>query len=103
MTTKVYGQSDDNVYFEGDYTGQYSNYGQAEEGILLSFSDGTILRIKYGKEGLAIWAVDVYRKGDLLDKIDYCNDEDNDIYSDIVYFKEGIKFVYASCYIERVN
>ena len=39
--------------------------------------------------------IKVLEKGLLFDKLDICTDEDSEIYSDIIYFKEGIKFAYA--------
>ena len=103
--TRVFGQSDDNVYLEGEYEGQYSSYKTAstKKGILLIFSDGSILQIRYGKAELAIWGINLVRKGSLFDRIDYCNDDDADIYSDIAYFKEGISFVYGCSEWEKIN
>ncbi len=95
--SQVYGQSDDNVYIDGDYSGQYSYFSNNYEkkGIMLILSDGTILEIKYGKAGLGIWGILVIKKGVLFDHIDYCIDDDADIYSDIAYFRKGISYVYG--------
>ena len=105
METKVYGQSDDNIYLDGEYNGQYTYYGTytAEKGILLIFNDGSILEIKYGKAELGIWGINIIRKGDLFDRIEYCNNEDADISSDIAYFKKGISFVYGCSRWERIR
>ena len=91
--SKIYGQSDDNVYLEGEYNGQYSNYFKAEKGFMFFFDDGTILKIRYGE--LGIWKIELIHLGHLFDDIEYCNDPDAEIYSDIVYFKKGLKKVYA--------
>lgn len=95
--TKIYGQSDDNIYVDGEYSGQYTYFGtlDSDKGILLIVSDGTILEIKYGKLDLGIWGINIIKTGNLFDRIDYCTDEDAEIYSDIAHFKEGISFIYA--------
>lgn len=105
METKIYGQSDDNIYLEGEYNGQYTYFGtdSTEKGILVIFNDGTILEIKYGKAELAIWGINIIRKGTLFDRIEYCDNEDADIYSDIAYFKKGISFVYGCSEWERIR
>lgn len=98
MATKIYGISDDLVEFEGDFNGEYSCYGSDEEGhpgILICMSDGTILSIKYGKNDKAIWDIRLLERGALFLNIDQCCDEDKDIYSDIAYFKDGIKWAYG--------
>ena len=102
-STKIYGQSDDNVITEGEYYSQYSNYSQAKKGFLIIVNDGTILKIKYGKEGLAVWSIIVLNKGKLFDTLVTCEDEDADIYSDIVFFSEGVKFMYACADYEKMD
>ncbi len=95
--TKIYGQSDDNVYFEGDVRAQYSQYGTDDKdtGILIVCSDGTILEAKYGKNDSGIWEIKLRHKGSLFDKIDQCTDEEADPYSDVAHFKPGLKWAYA--------
>jgi hypothetical protein len=87
MSTKVYGVSDDLIEFEGDdLEGEVSCY---DDECLIFFTDGTILSCKYGKADLGIWQFTIIQKGKLFDKIEICEDEDDDIYSDIVSFKDG--------------
>lgn len=93
--TRIYGQSDDNIYCDGEYEGQYSSYDHAEDGILLVVSDGTLLEIKYGKGDLSIWGITVIKKGQLLLEIEICDDPSADIYSDVACFKPGIQYIYA--------
>ena len=54
MSTKVYGASDDLVEFEGDLNGEvnfFNNDHEAEDiGLLVAFSDGTILLVSYGAD-----------------------------------------------------
>jgi hypothetical protein len=105
MGTKVYGASDDLVEFDGDFSGEVGCYGtdDREKGVLAIVSDGTILEVKYGKGGRAIWEVKLLKKGDLFDKIDPCTDEDADPYSDIAYFRAGVKWAYAATEWDRVS
>ena len=96
--TKVYGTSDDLIEFEGDLYGEVGCFGtdDREQGILVIFSDGTLIEVKYGKGGMAVWGITVINQGYLFDKIEFCSNPDADIYSDIVYLKEGIKWGYAA-------
>lgn len=98
MTTKVYGASDDLVEFDGDVSGEVSCYGtdDRDQGVLVMFSDATLLEVKYGKNGEGIWEVKLVKKGDLFERIDQCVDEDANPYSDVAYFKTGIKWAYCA-------
>lgn len=89
MTTKIYGQSDDLIEFRGDIDDEIGAYNAKGKGILLS--DGTVLECTYPKApGLGVWGFNVLHAGSLLDRIEECNDEDAEIRSDIVYFKDGL-------------
>jgi hypothetical protein len=108
--TRVYGYSDDNVAFEGELDGEFGCYGSGDDdndrsiGILVAFSDGTVLAIKYGKPGLGgVWALTPLVQGALFDRIDICNDEDADPYSDVVHFKPGKLKAWAAGEAERVH
>mgnify|MGYP001018339434 FL=1 len=87
------------------FRSQYSKYGtdDEEKGILLIASDGTLLEIKYGKLDDSIWGIKVLKQGELFDHIDFCNSSEEDIYSDIVYLKTGIKWVYACASWEKIE
>lgn len=90
MATKVYGASDDLIEFEGDVSGEVGYYGD-DDGAMIVMPDGTLLVAKYGKPGnLAVWSIDVIRKGTHFDRIDLCTDEDADPYSDVAHFKDGM-------------
>ena len=41
-------------------------------------------------------------KGSLFERIDPCNDENASPYSDIAYFKDGLKWGYAATEWERI-
>ena len=89
MATKIYGTSDDLIEFEGDIYDEIGAYNAKGKGILLS--DGTVFECSYPKaKGLGVWGFNVLHAGSLLDRIEECNDEDAEIYSDIVYFKDGL-------------
>ena len=98
MGTKIYGSSDNIVYLEGDVSGQVDCYGtyDKEKGVLVSCSDGTMLEVKYGKNEEGVWEVKLLNKGTLFDRIEQCDDPNADIYSDIAYFKDGLKKVFAT-------
>ena len=93
MGTRVYGRSDDLLEFVGDLNGECGYYGSDEDddmGILVAFSDGTILCARYGKPGLGgVWAISVMRMGELFDRFVPCTDEDAIPYSDEVFFRDG--------------
>ena len=98
MTTKIYGASDDLVEFDGNVTGEVGCFGtdDQEHGVLIVCSDGTLLEIKYGKADMAVWGITLIKSGELFEKIEPCNDEDAAPYSDIAYFKDGLKWAYAA-------
>lgn len=103
--TKVYGCSDDLIEFEGDVSGEVGCCGtdDRENGVLVVFSDGTVLDLKYGKIGLSIWGITVIQTGTLFERKEECSDQDADISSDIVYFKPGLKWAYAGTRYEKVS
>ena len=98
MSTKVYGASDDLVEFEGDVRGEVGFYGSDDNdrGILLIFSDGTILEAKYGKADMAVWGVTLIVQGPLFQQIVQCADENADPHSDVAVFDDGLKWAYSA-------
>ena len=104
MATKVYGASDDLIEFEGDVRGEVGCYGtdESDKGVLLVFSDGTLLEAKYGKADQAIWGITILCAGSHFVRFVPCLDEDAPIHSDIVHFKDGLKWAYAATTWERV-
>lgn len=94
MKTKVYGASDDLIEFEGDYSGEQGEYNTSElHPVALFISDGTVMFIWYSDAG--IWKINVKHKGSLFDEMTICTDENETPYSDVVYFKDGIKWAYG--------
>ena len=80
---KIYGVSDDLVEIEG------SKYDEDEIGcydseVRIRFTDGTVVRIGYPKPGMGVWWIEVEHKGTADMELTYCEDEDAEIYSDIL-------------------
>lgn len=98
MSTKIYGQSDDLIEFRGDVGGEVGCYGtdNADHGVLVICSDGTVLEVKYGKGGRGIWGIMLLGRGSLFDRIDPCTSEDADPYSDVAHFRDGMAWAYAA-------
>lgn len=108
MATKVYGASDDLIEFEGELSGEVGCYGNGDDddalGVLVAFSDGTILAVRYGKPGLGgVWAITALRSGGLFVRIDLCSSEDADPYSDIAHFRDGKLKAWAGITAEQVR
>ena len=87
---KVYGASDDLVEIEN------SKYKEDEIGcydhdVRIRFLDGTIIRVGYPKDGLAIWWIEIEKQGTAEHKLTICEDEDARIYSDIFDIDSEIK------------
>ena len=53
MTVIITGASDDLIEIDGDIIEEFSHYG--DDPALLGFSDGTILRVTYDRDG--IWRI----------------------------------------------
>ena len=87
---KVYGASDDLVEIEN------SKYKEDEIGcydhdVRIRFLDGTVIRVGYPKDGLAIWWIEIEKQGTAEHKLSICDDEDARIYSDIFEIDSEIK------------
>ena len=87
---KVYGASDDLVEIEN------SKYKEDEIGcydhdVRIRFLDGTVIRVGYPKDGLAIWWIEIEKQGTADHKMTICEDEDARIYSDIFEIDSEIK------------
>jgi len=109
MTTTVYGTSDgDAINLDGDvdtsidYESNQDDDGN-DEGMLLMFSDSTVLQVDWGKDldqedgdAADIWTLTVKNVGFLFDRIEPCTDTEANPPSDIVHFKDGIRWVYVA-------
>lgn len=96
--TRIYGASDDLIEFDGDLHGEVGCYGtdDADKGVLVMLSDGTVLEVKYCKRVSGVWAIDVLRKGELFDRFEPCADSESKPYSDQVFMKPGLKWGYSA-------
>lgn len=105
MTTRIYGTSDDLVEIDGDIRGEIDCFGTDDRnyGILLACSDGTILEVKYGKHGQGIWEIIAHTRGELLTNIQSCDNEDDEIYSDQAFFKDGLKWIYTATEWDKIK
>lgn len=92
---KIFGRSDDLVEIEN------SQYKKDEidcydSDVRIRFVDGTVIRIGYPKKTLlrdfiAIWWIEVEKKGTAYSKLTLCEDENAEIYSDIFEIEAEIK------------
>lgn len=104
MATRVYGCSDDLIEVDGDVRGEVGYYDSSEESsCMLVMSDGTLLRVWYGKPSGGIWNVQLVHAGALFDRIEQCTDDDATPYSDVAYFRDGMKWAYAAKEWEKVQ
>lgn len=76
MTTVLYGYSDDLIELEGDIREEFNPVG--DDGDLIVFSTGTVLRIEYGTGG--VWRI-THVAGPTV-PIEQCAEDDEDVYSD---------------------
>lgn len=88
--TKIYGASDDLVEIEGS-TYKEDEIGCYEHDVRIRFFDGTVIRVGYPKEGLAVWWIEVEKQGTAEQKLTICEDEDARIYSDVFEIDSEIK------------
>lgn len=86
---RVYGSSDDLIEIEGNIREEFYS---DDEGNLLAFSDGTVLRIIYSDEG--VWRISlVTANSDSECSIEPAPEDDEDNYSDVATINNTIKWV----------
>ncbi|HEY8692671.1 MAG TPA: hypothetical protein VIR57_08005 [Chloroflexota bacterium] len=85
---KVYGASDDLVEVEGDIREEFTP--RDDNPSILAFSDGTVLDIQYGSEG--IWRINRLATGSVYSHVQAPPDDD-DNYSDVVTLDGEITWV----------
>lgn len=84
--TLITGASDDLIELDGELYEEFDAYN-CENGIM-AFSDGTLLNVKYDKNG--IWRFAVIVKGNLYErKEEGCVNDDT---NDVVTFNQGLKW-----------
>lgn len=80
---KVYGYSDDIVCIE-HLEGGCTEIDCFNSDVLITFEDGTTILVGYGKEAKGIWWIKVVTFGAANYDLVSCNDEDAEIYSDVL-------------------
>jgi hypothetical protein len=93
VSVTVYGASDDLIEVEGDIDEEFNAISAPENGHLLAFSDGTVLRIDYSE--LGIWRITpVFRSGLGFDlTIVQAPEDDDSNYSDRATLNGDITWV----------
>lgn len=79
---KVYGYSDDIVVIE-HIEGGSTEIDCYDKDVSITFEDGTIISISYGKGDQGIWSIWIDETGLAPMNMTVCEDEDAAIYSDI--------------------
>ena len=79
---RIYGCSDDLVEIEDSKHGP-DEIDCFDRDVRIWFADGTVIRIGYPKEGLAVWWIEVEQSGVAEQKLTIVEDPDAEIYSDI--------------------
>jgi hypothetical protein len=79
-TITIYGASDDLIEVEGSIEEEFGCRGGENEGDLLAFSDGTILRVAYTAAG--IWRITPVFRGNADLMIEQAPEGDDSNYSD---------------------
>ena len=87
---KIYGVSDDLVEIEGSDV--VDEIGCFDRDALLVFSDGTIIRVHYGKPDLGVWSIRILRQGSARYLLTLCNDENAAPYSDVLTIDAEVCF-----------
>lgn len=72
---------------------QYDEIGCFNSDVLIEFTDGTVIRVHYGKGEKGIWDIEILSEGAAIVKFIVCEDEDAAIYSDILEIDAEVKSV----------
>lgn len=62
MMLKIYGCSDDLVEIDGTKY-KHDEIGCFDHDVRIRFTDGTVIRVGYPKDGLAVWWIEVEKQG----------------------------------------
>lgn len=87
---KVYGCSDDLVEIENSVYKE-DEIGCYNKDVRIRFIDGTVIRAGYSKKNIAVWFIEVEKKGTAKQYLEICEDEDADIYSDVFEIDSEVK------------
>lgn len=98
MSTIITGASDDLIEVDGDISEEFNVLGNAAEGTILGFSNGTVLRVRFDDDGM--WRITpLWHAGNV--KIDHATDDNEGAYSDVATIDEPVEWVV--CGTEWVN
>ena len=86
--TVVYGASDDLIEIEGQIREEFS---PGEPDVVLGFSDGTVLRIRFTNDG--VWRITTLAQGSSSLTIVQAPVDDDDIYSDRATLTGEVRWV----------
>ena len=87
---KVYGASDDLVEIEGSIY-RHDEIGCYNHDVRIRFRDGTVIRVGYPKEGMAVWWIEIEKIGSAPQSFQCCKNENARIYSDIFEIASEVK------------
>lgn len=87
---KIYGASDDLVEIEGS-SYKHNEIVCYKQDVRIRFVDGTVIRIGYPKNDMAVWWIEVEADGTAEHTLTVCDDEDADVYSDVFEIDSEIK------------
>lgn len=88
MSVKIYGASDDLIEVEGDIDEEFNS--MADDGALLAFSNGALLRVRYTDTG--VWRIQPVAGADLI-SVAQCAEDDEDNYTDVATVNGDIEWV----------
>lgn len=87
---KIYGCGDDLVEIENSEY-ETDEIGCYDSDVRIRFVDGTVIRIGYPKKTLAVWWIEVEKRGTAKSSLKICEDEDADMYSDVFEIEAEVK------------
>lgn len=87
---RVYGASDDLVEIEGSEY-KHDEIGCFNSDVRIRFLDGTVIRVGYPKEGMAVWWIEIEKLGTAPHSFQCCKNENARIYSDIFEIYSEVK------------
>ena len=85
---RIFGWSDDLVEIEGSK--KEREIDAYDKDVLITFTDGTMIRVGYCKPGLGIWYILIELKGTATQKLDICENQDDGAYSDVFFIDAEI-------------
>lgn len=97
---EIYGASDDLIELDGDISEEFNPPYDEDAGSLLAFSDGTVLKIVYGDEG--IWRISPIHTGTAAYELTQGTDMDED-YTDRATLTGEIDWVVFGTRIEKAK